>query len=513
MIRLAMALLAATQFNIATAADKIEQQEQLIFDTQKGTGLPGALDTSFGTGGRLTISIDPSPTLEDDAIIAAPRSGGGYLIYGYLPSTGDIVINGRTEIGAVDTSFGVNGRVTHDRQFLSVEAAAIDNQGRVLIVGNSRESGSPSSDFDPYVCRFTAGGFPDTAFASATGCALFPVDIIANGFDYATSVATDASFVYVAGQMQRDTIDDYDFLVMKIRASDGTLVTSFDGDGMVFIPFDINATEPGGDIDAALAIVRDGDAGLYIAGYADNDGDFDNDWAIAKIDIFSGAYVTSFCPNQTACPGSEVLAGRRHLPIITTFGENSEQIQALALAADGDLLMAIQRGAQVSGNPVNQIETLKLNRTTGATIAGQNDARTYLRYASVSDMAIDSTGNVLLSGVSSQSLGLFGADPGRVIFVTRLTPTLDGDNSFATALGGGPSPTALIDFPRNPSSTLLDHRSKEMVIDASGRIVVAGSRLWRRDTATNVFDYDHAIFRLYGSGAPAGPNIFANGFE
>lgn len=513
MIRLGLALLVTTQFGFAAAADKIELQEQLIFNAHKGAGLPGALDTSFGTGGRLTIAVDPAPTLEDHAIIAAPRSGGGYLVYGYLPPTGDIVVNARTDTGAVDAGFGVNGRVIHDRQFLTVEAATIDSQGRVLIVGNSREPGSPGSDFDPYVCRFTATGFPDTAFGGAASCVLFPVDIIANGFDYATSVATDASFIYVAGQMQRDTIDDYDFLVLKIRASDGSLVTSFDSDGMLFIPFDINSLAAGGDTDGALAIARDGETGLFIAGYADNDGDFDNDWAIAKVDIFSGAYATNFCPDQTACPGSERLAGRRHLPIITNFGENSEQIQALALAADGNLLVALQRGTQVNGNPFNQIETLKLDRSSGATIASQQDARTYLRYASVSDMVVDGSGNVLLSGVSSQTLGLAGADPARVIYVTRLTPTLDGDNSFSTALGGGASPTALLDFPRNPGSTLLDHRSEELVLDASGRIVVAGSRLWRRDTAANIFDYDHAVFRLNGGGSPAGPNIFSNGFE
>lgn len=513
MIRFGLALLAATQLAVA-ATDKVELQEQLIFNTHKGAGLPGALDTSFGTGGRLTIAVDPAPTSEDHAIIAAPRASGGYMIYGFLPSTGDIVVNARTDTGAVDTSFGINGRVVYDRQFLTVEAATIDSQGRVVIVGNSREPGSPSNDFDPYVCRFTAGGFQDTAFGGVSACVLYPVDIIANGFDYATSVATDAGFVYVAGQMQRDTIDDYDFLVLKIRASDGTLMTSFDGDGMLFIPFDVNASEPGGDIDAALAIARDGDTGLYIAGLADNDGDFDNDWAIAKVDIFSGAYATNFCPDQTACPGSERLAGRRHLPIITTFGENSEQIQALALAADGNLLMAIQRGTQVNGNPFNQIETLKIDRSSGASIVGQRDTRTYLRYASVNDMVVDASGNVLLSGITSQTLGQFGVDPARVIFVTRLTPTLDGDNSFATALGGGPSPTTLIDFPRSPSSTLLDHGSEELVLDASGRIVVAGSRLWRRDVPANIFDYDHAVFRLNGgSAAPAGPNIFANGFE
>lgn len=494
----------------ASSAAKVEDPEQLIFATRGAQ--PGDLDSGFGTGGRLTIATDPAPTLEDHAVIAAPRSGGGYLVYGFHPPTGDIVINARTDSGANDASFGVNGRVLHDRQFLTVEAAVIDSFGRVVIVGNSREAGAPSGDFDPYVCRFTATGQPDTNFGGAAACVLYPVDIVANGADYATSVALDGGTIYVAGQMQRDTLDDFDFLVLKIRASDGTLVTAFDGDGMLFIPFDVNQTAAGGDTDGALAIARDSGTGLYIAGYADNDNDFDNDWAIAKVDIFSGAYVTSFCALQTDCPGSERLAGRRHLPIITTFGANSEAIQALAIGGDGQLLVAVQRNTEVNGQSFNQIETLKLDPTTGVTHPTDRDARTLLRFTTVENLDLDASGNVLLSGVTNSDPGLFGADPQRVLFITRLTPQLDGDTGFTTDLGGGPSATALYDFPRSSSSMLLDHRSSELVLDASQRIVIAGSRLWRRDVPNNVFDYDHALLRLNGQAA-TGPNIFANGFE
>jgi uncharacterized delta-60 repeat protein len=474
--------------------------------------LPGDLDTSFGNGGRATIAVDPAPTLEDHGIIVAPRTNGGYLVYGYLPPTGDIAVTAITSAGAVDTSFGVNGRVVYDRQFLTVEAATIDAAGRVLIVGNSREPGSPSGDFDPYLCRFLATGQPDTAFGGSSACVLHPVDIIANGADYATAVTTDGGSIYVAGQMQRDTLDDYDFLVLRLRASDGGLVTTFDGDGMLFIPFDVNSVAPGGDTDGALAIARDGDTGLYIAGYADNDGDYDNDWVIAKVDIFSGSYATAFCSNTTDCPGSERLGGRRHLPTITTFGENNEQVQGLVFSADGNLVVAVQKHLEINGNPTQVIETIKINPTSGASIAGQSDVRILLPYTSLGDIALDAAGNVLLSGVSSQNQGLFGADPGRVMFVSRLTPTLDGDISFTTFLGAG-SASTLIDFPRASGSNLVDHRSEEMVLDASQRIVVAGSRLWRRDVPGNVFDYDHALFRLYGGAAPLGPNIFANGFE
>lgn len=494
----------------AAAPAKSEDPAQLIFPTVGA--LPGDLDGSFGNGGRMTIATDPAPTLEDRAIIAAPRAGGGYLVYGFHPSTGDIVINARTDAGAIDSSFGVNGRVVHDRQFLTVEAAAIDSLGRVVIVGNSREPGAPGSDFDPYVCRFSATGFPDTNFGGAAACVLYPVDIIANGADYATAVALDGGSIYVAGQMQRDTLDDYDFLVLKIRATDGTLVTTFDGDGMLFIPFDVNQTAPGGDTDGALAIARDGETGLYIAGYADNDNDFDNDWVIAKVDIFSGTYATSFCATQSDCPGSERLAGRRHLPIITTFGANNEAIEAMAVGSDGNLVVAVKRNTELNGTVYQQIETLKLHPTSGATLANERDARALLKYTTVENLGIDAAGNVLLSGVTSAELGLFGADPQRILFITRLTGTLDGDTGFASSLGGGTSATALYDFPRAAGSTLLDHRSSELVLDASQRIVVAGARLWRRDPANNIFDEDHAVLRLNGN-AVLGPNIFANGFE
>lgn len=503
--------IASAQLQAAPTPGKNSSEGRLAFNVAPLGTLPGALDDSFGTEGRMTIAVDPSPTLEDHALISAPRASGGYLVYGFLPSTGDIVINARTDAGANDPSFGVNGRVIYNDVFLTVEDAVIDNLGRVIIVGNTRPPGAPSLALDPYLCRFTAGGFRDTAFgANGTHCRSYPVDAMTNGTDYATAATTDAGSIYVAGQVQLNTQGDYDFLVLRINAGDGTLVSSFDGDGMLYIPFDIDGAAPGGDTDGALAIARDGEAGLYIGGYAKNDGSFENDWVVAKVNIFSGTYFSNFCANTTDCPSSERLNGRRHQPIVTGFGGNREQVQGFAVGADGNLVTVVQRYTQVNGNTVQQIETIKLNSTTGATIAGQRDARTYLTFTSLGDIAIDAAGNVVQSGVSSFAEG---DDPQRVIFVTRLTPTLAGDTTFSTSFGGGGSATTLIDFPRAASSTLLDHSNNTLVLDASGRIVVTGSRLWRRDIGADIFDYDHAVFRLNGGSGSTGSTIFANGFE
>lgn len=509
MFRFLLPLLLVSTLGLAAEPGKPDGAQPPIFELLGS--LPGGLDTSFNTTGKVTIAVDPTPTLEDHALISAPRAGGGYFVYGYLPPSGDLVVNARTDAGANDTSFGVNGRVIHGADFLTVEDALIDNLGRVIIVGNTRPPGAPVLAFDPYLCRFLATGLPDTSFGVGGGyCRSYPVNAVADGSDYATAATTDGGAIYVAGQVQRDTQNDYDFLVLKIRDSDGTLVTAFNSDGILYIPFDLNGAQTGGDVDGALAIARDGGTGLYVGGYADNDGDFDNDWVVAKVEIFSGSYVSSFCPSTTECPGSERLGGRRHQPIITSFGGNSEQVQDFAIGADGNLVTVIQRYTQVNGNSVLQIETIKLNPASGATIAGQRDARTYLNFASVGAIAVDAAGNLVQSGVTSAAEG---ADPQRVIFVTRLTPTLAGDTTFATGLGGGPSASTLIDFPRASNSTLLDHSNESLVLDASGRIVVTGSRLWRRDTGSNIFDYDHAVFRLNGGNGASGPNIFANGFD
>jgi hypothetical protein len=392
MSRFLLPLLLVSTLGLAAEPGKPDGAQPPIFELLGS--LPGGLDTSFNTTGKVTIAVDPTPTLEDHGLISAPRAGGGYFVYGYLPPSGDLVVNARTDAGAIDLSFGVNGRVIHGADFLTVEDALIDDFGRVIIVGNTRPPGAPVLAFDPYLCRFLATGFPDTTFGVGGGfCRSYPVNAVADGSDYATAATTDGGAIYVAGQVQRDTQDDYDFLVLKIRDSDGTLVTAFNGDGILYIPFDINSVGPGGDTDGALAIARDGGAGLYVGGYADNDGDFDNDWVIAKVDIFSGDYFTGFCANTTDCPGGDRLNGRRHQPIITSFGGNSEQIQDFAIGTDGNLVTVVQRYTQVNGNSVQQIETIKLNPTTGATIAGQRDARTYLNFASRQEET-DSTGQV-----------------------------------------------------------------------------------------------------------------------
>jgi uncharacterized delta-60 repeat protein len=124
----------------------------------------GALDTTFnGTGkaffpfgaGTLATSVALQP---DGKILVG---GYAYFQYGYLLTAMGLA-RFNTD-GSVDTSFGVNGQVTHhEGNFAGWYKILAQPDGKIVVCGNS--ANSP----ELYVGRYLTNGNPDPSFGSST---------------------------------------------------------------------------------------------------------------------------------------------------------------------------------------------------------------------------------------------------------------------------------------------------------------------------------------------------------
>jgi uncharacterized delta-60 repeat protein len=139
----------------------------------------GALDTSFGKGGKVTMAFPAENAGSTGPKYTLPfEFTPGHLEMAKAPG-GKVVVAGATRIvrylanGKLDTSFGAGGVVTVPRPpgaVFVLAGVAVDSQGRVLLAGLSRPLPTNSTP-DPLlssaaVWRFNADGTPDSSFGS-----------------------------------------------------------------------------------------------------------------------------------------------------------------------------------------------------------------------------------------------------------------------------------------------------------------------------------------------------------
>lgn len=120
----------------------------------------GTLDTSFGTGGTVTTEIGP---LADAALAVAMQTDGRIVAAGiaYVGTTphSDFALVRYYQDGTLDTTFGTGGKVTTaiapETGLDSLEAIAIQDDGRIVAAGDS------ASDIS--LARYNPDGTLDTS--------------------------------------------------------------------------------------------------------------------------------------------------------------------------------------------------------------------------------------------------------------------------------------------------------------------------------------------------------------
>ena len=134
----------------------------------------GSLDTTFGLNGRVTTdfpglaAVASSVVIQPDGKILV--AGGAFPNFTFL---GDFKIVRYNTNGSLDTTFGAGGIVTTSfpGQGSYAFALALQPDGKILAAGTDfvNFSSDDSSDTDFAVARYNVNGTPDTTFGGGDG--------------------------------------------------------------------------------------------------------------------------------------------------------------------------------------------------------------------------------------------------------------------------------------------------------------------------------------------------------
>lgn len=225
-----------------------------------GQGHPGYVYTMIA--GTASLSASRGLALQND---------GKLLAAGYL--SGQIVLSRYNSNGTLDTSFGANGVVRSNLVGnAGVSKVVIQPDGKYVVVGSSG-----SSTFTQYVARFLPDGTPDVSF----GIGGVTTISIAGNQTIGLSIAIQADGKIVTGgglsTLPGDPVSSNSYLLARLNR-DGTPDTTFDGDGLRIIPSGVPTSGFYYGIFKSVAVQSDGR--LLALGYTDNLFRFNSDGSL-----------------------------------------------------------------------------------------------------------------------------------------------------------------------------------------------------------------------------------------
>ena len=206
----------------------------------QASGVPdGTLDPSFGSGGKVTTSFG---SYHDYAGGVAVQSDGKIVAAGSsytdaASTAGTFALARYNTDGTLDTTFSGDGKVTTAFTGLSeVWAVAIQPDGKIVAVG---EANAVWSDYECgasctfALARYNPNGTLDTTFGTlvAPGVRDGKVTTSMGGPAWAAVLQPDGKIVVAGGSEVAGT-----FALARYNPN-GTLDTTFDGDGKVTTPF------------------------------------------------------------------------------------------------------------------------------------------------------------------------------------------------------------------------------------------------------------------------------------
>jgi len=229
----------------------------------------GSLDTSFDADGKVTMPIGNAYNNYDIAYAVAIQTDGKIIAAGassFFTSFSSVrftLVRYNTD-GSLDNSFGAGGIVTNESVIGKIHEISIQTDGKIVAAGGGDGPyGNYFGDFR--IARYNPTGTLDASF----GTGGFVTTDFGNAEQNANSVAVQADGkIVVAGYTgfydYNDDIGYYDFALARYN-TDGSLDTSFDTDGKLTTTF-------GGNYEVAQSVVVQTDGKIVAAGYAEVDG-------------------------------------------------------------------------------------------------------------------------------------------------------------------------------------------------------------------------------------------------
>ena len=270
----------------------------------------GSLDTSFDGDGKVIV---PVGTSYDTGNSVALQSDGKIVLAGYSTGTSnsqDFSLIRLNTSGSLDTSFDGDGRVIVPVDTYSVvgNSVALQSDGKIVLAGYGTDA-SGNTDF--ILIRLNTSGSLDTSF-DGDGRVIVPVG---TSTDVCTSVALQSDGKIVLAGYSVDASSNADFSLIRLN-TDGSLDTSFDGDGKVIVPV-------GTFYDVCTSVALQSDGKIVLAGYSTStSGNFN--FSLIRLNA-NGSLDTSFDGD-----------GKVIVPVGTSYDTGN----SVALQSDGKIVLA-----------------------------------------------------------------------------------------------------------------------------------------------------------------------------
>jgi uncharacterized delta-60 repeat protein len=233
----------------AASAVAIQPDGKIIAAGRSGSGdfalarynPDGSLDSSFGSGGKVTTDFGGF----DSAFGVALQADGKIVAAGQGASSGDFALARYNPDGSLDPTFGSGGKVTTDfAPFEAATAVTIQADGKIVTTGSTS-----SGDFA--LLRYKPDGSLDTSFGS--GGIVSTTFGFASAFGGALALQPDGKII-AAGRAGTD------FLLARFNPADGSLDSSFGSGGIATTSFG------GAVFDAAFGVVLQPNGKIVAAG-------------------------------------------------------------------------------------------------------------------------------------------------------------------------------------------------------------------------------------------------------
>jgi uncharacterized delta-60 repeat protein len=239
----------------------------------------GTFDTSFDGDGTLITGfgdvrgIATSIVIQTDGkIVVAGRFADSFSVdFGLVRYNGD---------GSLDTTFGIDGlvRTSFGTSQCRIESMALQSDGKIVVAGYM-DTNNGTNNYDFALARYNTDGSLDSSF---DGDGRLTTDF-GTTTDVAYSVAVQSNGKIIAAGFTSDGSNE-DIALVRYNG-DGTLDTSFDGDGK-------RTTDFGMPMDRAKSVTVDATGRIVVAGYSSDDSN-NADFALVRYNN-DGSLDTSF---------------------------------------------------------------------------------------------------------------------------------------------------------------------------------------------------------------------------
>lgn len=242
----------------------------------------GDLDRSFGSNGIAVIDFGASAIAYGLGVAPDGKIVLGGSVDGGVATGTDFAVARLTRDGQPDTGFSFDGKTTvavgSGAAYDSAFSTIVQSDGKIVVIGEGPDTAVSGDDSDIKLVRLNTDGTLDTTF-SGDGKAYVNFDLGGANTDRALDGVQLADGKLVVVGSADVTGQGIDFAIAKLNV-DGSRDTSFGSAGRVTLRFDLSATFLD---EIASSVAIDAAGNILVAGIAPKSSAFDNDFAIARL--------------------------------------------------------------------------------------------------------------------------------------------------------------------------------------------------------------------------------------